>query len=111
MADKKIQTAITDAVADTLFIPLFMRCRETHRHDAIIKDPLVCEIIRQLNYDFSRYSKGIMSLTDVAIRVRHFDNKMWTFINRKATYSCFNRLRAGYKVLQAEGRKCQSHLL
>jgi methyltransferase (TIGR00027 family) len=82
MAGTKIEAGISDAVADTLFIPLFMRSKETQRADAIIKDPLACAMISRLHYDFSRYSKGIMGYTGVAIRVRHFDNEVRAFINR-----------------------------
>ncbi|MBX3255406.1 MAG: class I SAM-dependent methyltransferase [Chitinophagaceae bacterium] len=77
-----IASGIQDAVADTLFIPLFMKCKESHRKDAILQDPLACEMVGKLNYDFSRYSKGIMSYTGVAIRARHFDNKVRRFINK-----------------------------
>jgi methyltransferase (TIGR00027 family) len=59
-----------------------MKCRESHRKDAIIHDPLACEMVSKLNYDFSRYAKGIMSHTGVAIRARHFDNSVQQFIRR-----------------------------
>lgn len=81
-AGDKIESGIRDAVADTLFIPLFMKCKESRRKDAIIQDPLACEMISKLNYDFSRYNKGIMSYTGVAIRARHFDNMIREFIKR-----------------------------
>jgi len=78
----KLITGIQDAVADTLFIPLFMKCKESRRKDAIIQYPLACEMISRLNYDFSRYNKGVMSYTGVAIRARHFDNMVREFIQR-----------------------------
>jgi len=81
--EDKMKVHISDAVADTLFIPLFMKCRETQRKDTIIKDPLACEMISKLDYDFSRYGKSIMSFTGVAIRARHFDNQVREFINRE----------------------------
>ncbi|MBU4190985.1 MAG: class I SAM-dependent methyltransferase, partial [Proteobacteria bacterium] len=76
-----ITTNITDAVADTLFIPLYMRCLETGRPDAIISDPDACRIVGSLDYDFSKYDKATRSQVGVCLRVKHFDGITRRFID------------------------------
>jgi O-methyltransferase involved in polyketide biosynthesis len=71
---------LADVVADTLFIPLYMRCLETRRACGIIHDPAACKIVESLDYDFSRYDNKPMSQIGTSIRVRHFDGATKDFI-------------------------------
>ncbi len=41
-------------VAETLLLPLHIRVMETRRPEALIKDEKAVELVRQMNYDFSR---------------------------------------------------------
>ena len=75
-----IHTNIADDVADTLFIPLYMRCLETRRQDAIIRDPDACRIVESLDYDFSKYDKAVRSQLGVCLRVQYFDAVTRKFI-------------------------------
>jgi methyltransferase (TIGR00027 family) len=78
----KIKPQIKDGVADTLFIPLLMRSMETQHPKAIIHDEKAVELANRIDYDFSKYAKASFSAIGTAIRVRHFDQKVATFINK-----------------------------
>lgn len=73
-------SGISNAVADTLFITLYMRCRETRRPDAIIRDPEACALVECLDYDFSKFDKGDRSQVGTCLRVKHFDAVTRQFI-------------------------------
>lgn len=74
---------IRDAVADTLFIPLYMRCLETRRRDArIIDDPEACRVVNMVDYDFSKYDGALRSQVGTCIRVRHFDEVTRRFLDQ-----------------------------
>jgi len=77
---EKIESPIKDNVAETLYIPLYMRAMETAQPNGIISDPKACELIEKIDYDFSRFRSGSKSAMGVAIRVRHFDQKVASFI-------------------------------
>nr|WP_321256797.1 class I SAM-dependent methyltransferase [uncultured Pseudodesulfovibrio sp.] len=81
---KVITGNISDAVADTLFITLYMRCLETQRQDGIIEDQEACRIVESIDYDFSKYDKAVRSQIGTCIRVRHFDDITRKFIEKKA---------------------------
>lgn len=76
----KIDPRITNDIAETLFITLLMRCEETNHPRAIVRDPKACEMIKRIDYDFSKFKGRKWSLIGTAIRVRHFDNKVEQFI-------------------------------
>lgn len=78
----KIECQINNSVAETLFIPLYMRALETLRKDAIIKDPIACDLVRKINYDFSKYKSAFASELGCAIRIRHLDEKLQEFLNQ-----------------------------
>lgn len=64
---------ISDDVADTLFITLYMRHLESQREDRIIDDPEASRLVSLIDYDFSKYDKATRSQVGTCIRVRHFD--------------------------------------
>ncbi len=80
---KLITDGVSDAVADTMFIPLYMRSRETMRSDRIINDPLACKIVDSVDYDFSKYDDAVRSQVGVCIRVRSFDRIARKFLENK----------------------------
>jgi len=71
---------ISDAVADTLFITLYMRCLEHRRPDGIIRDSEACRIVDAVDYDFSKYNEVERSQLGTCIRTRHFDDVARHFI-------------------------------
>ena len=78
--NRKTTPHLADSVAETLFIPLSMRARETGRPDAIVRDPLAVELTRRIDYDFSQFKHDNMSLTGVAVRTRYLDERTDAFI-------------------------------
>lgn len=79
MADA-LPVNISDSVADTLFIPLYMRNLETKRLDCIINDPLACELVERIEYDFAKYTKFKASQIGTSIRIRQFDRAVRRFV-------------------------------
>lgn len=76
----KISVPITDAVSDTLFIPLYMRHLETLRQDGIVHDPLASQLVERIDYDFGKYTTFKKTQVGTAIRVRHFDREVKRFV-------------------------------
>lgn len=79
MSDMKKYVNISDEVANTLLIPLYMRHLETKRR-GIIHDPAASEIVSSLEYDFTQYDNKPMSQVGTSIRIRHFDSQVQRFV-------------------------------
>ena len=74
-----------DGVAETLLIPLYVRALETQRSDALLKDEQAVTLVRQINYDFSRFTKIHMDEDDmvtIILRNREFDRAVRDFLVR-----------------------------
>ena len=69
-------------VAETLFIPLYVRAIETQRPDALIKDDKAVTLVKQLNYDFSRIKLRAHDEVAVVLRLREFDRHTRAFLAR-----------------------------
>lgn len=79
-----IPNTITDDVADTLFIPLYMKCRESGKHNSVLKDPMACDTLAQIDQNFSKYDKALDSALGICIRAKFYDDITCRFIrNRK----------------------------
>jgi O-methyltransferase involved in polyketide biosynthesis len=78
----KINIDIKDSIVDTLFITLYAKAVETKQKNPLINDSKACELIEQINYDFSKYKKKKASSVGVAIRASHFDNMVKQFIEK-----------------------------
>lgn len=80
----RVQTqGITDDVADTLFINLFMKCFEHRKPNGFYKDPEACRLVEAVDYDFSKFEKGKMSSVSIAVRAKYFDDVTEEFIRSK----------------------------
>jgi O-methyltransferase involved in polyketide biosynthesis len=71
MPEKIIQNL--GGVSETLLIPLYVRAKETQRPDAILRDEKAIEMVRQIEYDFSRIKLQGHDELGVILRVREFD--------------------------------------
>jgi len=76
----KINNTITDSIADTLYITLAMKCKETRQKNPFFSDPYSCDMLEKIDYDFSKYDKAIRSSIGVAIRANYFDTIEREFI-------------------------------
>ncbi len=66
-------TATLTGVSETLMITLYARYAETQRPDAILRDPKAVEIVEQVDYDFSKYTKGWASQLGCVLRAELYD--------------------------------------
>lgn len=66
-------------VQETLLIPLLARARETARARGLLRDPRAVEIVRALDYDFSKWEGG-RSLKGAVLRARMFDRYVEDFL-------------------------------
>ncbi len=82
MAVSQITFQTQSAVAETLFIPLYVRAIETQRPDALIKDDKAVALVKRLNYDFSRAKLQAHDQVAVALRLREFDRHTRDFLAR-----------------------------
>ena len=60
---EKIRITLKDNVAETLLIPLWMRAEESKRSDALFHDEISCKLVNSIDYDFSKFDKGICRTT------------------------------------------------
>jgi O-methyltransferase involved in polyketide biosynthesis len=80
MEHAKIPNNIQDNIADTLYIPLLMKCNETQRKAPFFSDPVACDIVKKIDYDFSKFENAVRSSVGVAIRAKYFDEPTADFI-------------------------------
>ncbi len=76
----KIENIIKDNIAETLYITVAMKCKETKRKSPFYNDPFACEIMKKIDYDFAKYRKAVKSSVGVAIRSNYFDEQTRNFI-------------------------------
>ncbi len=79
----KEKVTINDQIANTLFIPLYMRFKESRRPNGIMNDHLACELINRIDYDFSQFDKAPLSELGCVVRGCYFDRKVQEFILRE----------------------------
>lgn len=80
---KSFKPAIQDVVADTLFIPLYMRAKLSQRNkNRIINDPSAIKLVEQIDYDFEKYDQADMSLIGCGVRADYFDQFTITHIRQ-----------------------------
>ena len=66
-------------VQETLLIPLLARARETEGRRGLLHDPRAQTIVRELDYDFSKWEGG-RSLKGAMLRARMFDRYVEDFL-------------------------------
>jgi len=72
-------------VAETLLITLYVRALESQRPDALINDEKAVALVKQMNYDFSRFTQIKMDEDDklsIILRNREFDRHARDFMAR-----------------------------
>ncbi|WP_321281914.1 class I SAM-dependent methyltransferase [Marinifilum fragile] len=78
----KIKNTLENNIAETLYITLYMKALESQKSDPILSDPMACEMLKTIDYDFSKYDKAIRSAIGVVVRSKHFDDQVRDFISR-----------------------------
>ncbi|PID57611.1 methyltransferase [candidate division KSB3 bacterium] len=69
-------------VPETLLIPLWARAAESVHPDPIIRDDKAVDMIKKIDYDFSKFEHSWMSQVGVAIRTELLDKSTQDFIVR-----------------------------
>ena len=64
---------VLEGVAETLLIPLFIRAKEACREDALLKDKTAVELVKRIDFDFSRIKLQEHDVLGLILRVREFD--------------------------------------
>lgn len=77
----KISLNLQNEIADTLLITLYAKSVETQKKDPLIHDQTACELVKKIDYDFSKYKNKTASSVGVVIRSTHFDEKVKAFID------------------------------
>ena len=89
--DKKIENHLTE-VPETMLITLWAKAMETGRPDALLRDEKAVEILRQIDYDFTKFKNAKFSQAGCCVRANLIDKAAKTFINRTAGMSRRNAL-------------------
>ncbi len=73
------------SVEQTALFPVYYRASESQRPDGLIQDPRAVELVKQIDFDFSKLR--IQSFVQVALilRVRQFDLLTSDFLTRHPT--------------------------
>ncbi|WP_455103107.1 class I SAM-dependent methyltransferase [Phocaeicola abscessus] len=74
----KIKNKLTD-VPETMLITLWARAEETKRSDALLRDEKAQEIIRKIDYDFSKFKKASFSQSGCCVRASLIDSEIKAF--------------------------------
>ncbi|MCG8410112.1 MAG: class I SAM-dependent methyltransferase [Bacteroidales bacterium] len=82
METLKINNHVENNIADTLYITLFMRARESKRKNNTFNDPTACYLVSRLDYDFTKYSNAPKSSIGCIIRANYFDKITVDFIKK-----------------------------
>lgn len=71
----------SDGVSETLLINLYFRSLENLVKKPILKDEFSGEIIKHLDYDFSKFDKSKLSRVGTVIRAKFFDDEILKIAN------------------------------
>lgn len=71
-----------DGVMETLLITLYIRAKDAKSDNPVVNDKKAAEIVSKLDYDFSKFDKGIMSYYGVIARVKMMDDCARKFIDK-----------------------------
>lgn len=74
---------LEDSVSETLLIPLYMKHLASQMPNPVIHDEAATRLVRQLDYDFSKYDHIIHTVVGTAIRADYFDRLTADFIQRR----------------------------
>lgn len=79
---KKIEPSISDNIADTLFITVYMRALDAQQKYPVLGDNKSLEIMNRIDYPFEKYT-GIktMSRLGTCVRLRYIDEEVEKFIS------------------------------
>lgn len=77
-------------VSKELLLPLWARAKETMYGNSIVKDNKAVEIIKQIDYDFSKFDNFWMAQIDVAVMTKILDDRAEKFIKKYPNSTIIN---------------------
>lgn len=78
----KITLQSQNVVAETLLIALYARALEAQSPAPLVRDDRAVALVRQIDYDFSRYKLQAHDQVTTIMRVREFDRRAEAFLAR-----------------------------
>ena len=75
-----METKQLASIPETMLITLWARATETMRPDALLKDDYAVEMIKKVDYDFSKFKKAKASQAGVCIRAKLIDEETLKFL-------------------------------
>ena len=79
---KKIRPSISDNIADTLFITVYMRALDAQQKHPILDDCNSLSLMNRIDYPFEKYSgTKVMSRIGTCVRLKYIDNELENFIS------------------------------
>lgn len=76
--NNKIENKLTD-VPETMLITLWAKAEESKRPDALLRDEKAQEIIKKIDYDFSKFKKASFSQSGCCVRANLIDGEIKAF--------------------------------
>ncbi len=70
----------TNAVSETLMIPLHARALEQRQPEPLVRDPLAADLVERIDDDWRRIKVNRHDLTASVVRVREFDRMAREFL-------------------------------
>ncbi|MGP1437348.1 MAG: class I SAM-dependent methyltransferase [Phocaeicola sp.] len=75
-----IESKLSD-LPETMLITLWAKAEETKRADALLRDEKAAEIIKRIEYDFSKFSKARFSQAGCCVRASLIDTETRNFLD------------------------------
>lgn len=84
MTGKETIVVSLTEVQETLMLPLWARARESEKKNPLLVDPVANDIVKRIDYDFSRIEQGISEEHQLmwVIRALNFDKAVRDFLNQ-----------------------------
>ena len=81
----KIKLEGSNAVSETLLIPLYARAIEQRQSEPLVRDPLAAALMERIDYDWGRIKLSGHDLVASVVRLREFDRFAREFLDKNAT--------------------------
>ena len=92
-------------VPETMVQTLYARAKETRKKNSKINDEIAVELVKKLDYDFSKADKDNAMTYGVIARTIVLDRMVRKYLEKHEKYSCRKYcMRTGYQMLPDEGK-------
>jgi O-methyltransferase involved in polyketide biosynthesis len=81
----KVKLEGSNAVSETLLIPLYGRALEQRQAEPLVRDPLAAALVERIDYDWGRIKLTGHDLVGTVVRLREFDRFTRDFLDKNPT--------------------------